>query len=541
MAPQARPAKGSTSASLDSRSSSSSSLSSSLNEDQPHPPTDMTTTGSSRSLPLNLPFDISDIYPCCGESLEAADWEEYLSSAGFDCRNAFGALRNTVEERYRTIHDNYTRQQRLKYLKYVYTDQLVNQARNKHQEICKTCKDSDQISPQCALKDDAKQVKFGHNEINAHTNFYRPIPPSRDALYIDFRRMRLRPDMEEVGVVTNLLDMYPYMSYSPGEYLLRLTKEGVVCSDGIVPFKPEEDLERLDQLCPGILKMAVAILGFKPGTAEFVPSTMRALLEAPELSYGQWAKLVEALDFKFKDSPLPECIRFSVAGAHTMLGEAACIIERLMQNEWKLVAEKPKKGLQMEAMEKLLPKMTGLTMDELKERHLAELCNEAMDCLNNGEEEKVLAYTDGSWPKKTFKDIHHFYRVNTGFPPPAPFDQERLEGFRVAALRILRDDEFAKGILSHISQYLIDHGKLRKDDPIDAALTVVEGLSPAPSQPEASSRPAASLRPAAPKKRGRPLKKEGDPKGPYTKKARAAEQSPKPRTPPLSSSPAPPK
>ncbi|KAK8009313.1 hypothetical protein PG991_011864 [Apiospora marii] len=48
----------------------------------------------------------------------------------------------------------------------------------------------------------------------------------------------------------------------------------------IVPVKPEEDLERLNDISPAVLQIVITILGFKPGGTDFVPRTLRTLFEA---------------------------------------------------------------------------------------------------------------------------------------------------------------------------------------------------------------------------------------------------------------------
>ena len=111
--------------------------------------------------------------------------------------------------------------------------------------------------------------------------------------------------------------------------------------------------------------------------------------------------------------------------------------------------------------------------------------------------------------------------MNTGYPQPAPLDDERLENSRLAALRIINDELPAKAVLLH------------EGDEIDATTVKVETPPPTLSQP------------AEPKKRGRPRKKEGDPKGPYTKRVKVEKSTnsesaaAKPPTPPNTSSPAP--
>ncbi|KAK8097696.1 uncharacterized protein PG998_013182 [Apiospora kogelbergensis] len=100
------------------------------------------------------------------------------------------------------------------------------------------------------IEKQTRQSSTDTKELNVIPNYLRPDVTSKEAAHVGFPRVRVREDMEVEAVpALNSILRHPYMSYEAGEYLLRVTGEAVV-PDGIVPFKPEEDLERLDQLCP---------------------------------------------------------------------------------------------------------------------------------------------------------------------------------------------------------------------------------------------------------------------------------------------------
>ncbi|KAK7921445.1 hypothetical protein PG985_009467 [Apiospora marii] len=68
--------------------------------------------------------------------------------------------------------------------------------------------------------------------------------------------------------------IFPYDTIPPASYEL------CVAIRRLVPVKPEEDLERLNNISPAVLQTVIAVLGFKPGGTDFVPRTLRTLFEA---------------------------------------------------------------------------------------------------------------------------------------------------------------------------------------------------------------------------------------------------------------------
>ncbi|KAK8121294.1 hypothetical protein PG999_005414 [Apiospora kogelbergensis] len=114
------------------------------------------------------------------------------------------------------------------------------------------------------IEKQTRQSSTDTKELNVIPNYLRPDVTSKEAAHSQPLTAYVRQEpLRFHGVLRIRRIRHPYMSYEAGKYLLRVTDEAVV-PDGMVPFKPEEDLERLDQLSPGILKMAVAMLGFQP-------------------------------------------------------------------------------------------------------------------------------------------------------------------------------------------------------------------------------------------------------------------------------------
>ncbi|KAK8044467.1 hypothetical protein PG993_004491 [Apiospora rasikravindrae] len=502
---------------------------------------------SSRS-PL---FRAGDLYQIQSDEavVQCRTWDEYLPSLGWgDC--IFGSLRGTTAERYSTPTANTARRDRNRELREIQTHYLVNHARAVHSK-CDTC-GPDKISKTCPRKGDATMVQHGCNEFDYYFQLYRLEAPSKAAVQADWSRARIQGNIE-LKVVKRLNEMYPYMSYQPGEYLLQLVsmseatdeqraigtrvevqnegygmdfEDHILVPDGTVPFKLEEDLERFNDICPNILRMVVAILGFKPGATDLVPKTLRALFEPSELPHRQWDDLVAAWDLKFqKVSHIPKAIQSSVAGARDKFSEAAWLIRRL-QGEQELEGYLERELL-FETLEKLLCRVTKMEFDELVDQHLKRLGTEAWSCLENGDDDKVLVYAAGSFPKD-FKDIHSYYTTNSGFPQPAPFDVERRETFRLAALRIIDDEETTKAVLSLCRRDLAEQGRFLDEDHGDSNTTApAEDEDPQPSTTEQPE--------IAPKKRGRPPKKEGDPKGPYRKRKKTEDPANNSQQPPTAS------
>ncbi|KAK8068909.1 hypothetical protein PG994_005525 [Apiospora phragmitis] len=488
---------------------------------------------ASSSLPFH--FDVSGIYQIHGDgAVGSREWDEYLPSLGY-ADAIFGALRGTVSERYSTIKASTARREQYRQLREIQTRALLAVARDNHRDNCSACdSDSDKISKSCPRKNDATLVKHGLTEFNNYFEYYRPEITSKHDVEAPFSRARIS-DNVEVKAIIRLNHLCPYMGYQPGEYLLLLTRISEVTDkqraislrvEAPILFKPEEDLERFDDICPAILQIVVAFLGFKPGATDFVPSTLRAFFEPSKKPHEQWESLVEAWDFKFqKVSCLPEFIRFSVTGARTKLSEAAWLIRRL-RGETKLMEDFPKRELLFQMQENLLCRMTETTFDELADQHLKQLGSEALGCLEDGDDDQVLVYYADAW-SKDYKNIHSFYKTNSGFPAPAPFDAQRLETFRLAALRIIGNEKDAKAILSQVSRLLAEQGLFLDEDNDDTKATTADDET---SQSPPTSGPGQSSEPEIPrKKRGRPKKKEGDPKAPYTKRQKttpANSQSP---------------
>ncbi|KAK7975453.1 hypothetical protein PG989_013916 [Apiospora arundinis] len=395
------------------------------------PPTPRMAAISAGRPSLPFPFNTSDVYQVPASFSETrgnADWNKYLLSLGFGCEEIFGALRGTALHRYSTVKDKTEIQEREKALLDAQTEALVYAARTHHKKACNICGDPVRILPDCPRKEDAKNVKFAYNEFKNWHELFRPHIPRKGELETHSVNVRIQEDVT-VKAVSNLLYDQPYMRYEPGDYLLQLVGrneatekqralgffmepsenpymhlwDDIIVADGIVPFKPHQDLERLDEVCPTILKIAIAILGFKPGATSFVPDALRTVLENSELSHQQWEKLVEMWDFKFKQvSQIPEFIRYSVAEARTKLSEAAWIIRRL-RGEKTLMEALPQRDIQLESMEKLLCRMTETTFEKLADQHLKQLSQEALDCIYDGETDRVLVYVDGAFDKETYR------------------------------------------------------------------------------------------------------------------------------------------
>lgn len=155
-----------------------------------------------------------------------------------------------------------------------------------------------------------------------------------------------------------------------------------------------------------MLRIVVAILGFKPGATDFVPGTLRALFEASSAPVEGWDDLVAAWDTKFETvSGIPKFIQHSVVESRTKLSEAAWLIRRLRGPDG-LTDYSWERDAQLSTVEQLLCRMTEMTFDELADRHVKQLGAEALEHLKDGDNEKVLVYSSGSWPKD-FKVSKH--------------------------------------------------------------------------------------------------------------------------------------
>ncbi|KAK7942572.1 uncharacterized protein PG986_011685 [Apiospora aurea] len=491
-----------------------------------------TRTDASSHPPL---FDVNVIHRIKGnETIDCQKWDEYLPRLGW-ADSLFGSLRGTVAERYSTIKANTSRQERRRNLREIQTRNLLINAREIHSKTCGAC-GSYEISEKCPRKKNATLVQHGWTEVEHYFDFYRPEVPSKHEVTARYYSFRIQ-DNVEVKVVKVLNHMYPYMSYQPGEYVLQLIsmseatdrqqaigirvenqsagyymdfEDAILVPDGTVPFQPEEDLARFNVVRDRILRIVVAILGFKPGTTSYVPKTLNALFEPSELPYQQWEYLVAAWDVKFqKVARLPKAITFSVNGARGNFSEAAWLIRRL-RAEKKLMEDSPDRESLFQLLEKLLCRMTEMEFDKLADQYLERLGREAFDCLKDGDEDKVLVYAAGAFPED-FKDIHSYYKTYSGYPQPAPFDEERLDEFRIAALHIINDQDFVKAVLTQVARELAKQGRYLDEDH-DETIAIL----PAGAEPSASAQPE-----SARKKRGRPPKKEGDPKGPYKRRQKA--------------------
>lgn len=206
--------------------------------------------------------------------------------------------------------------------------------------------------------------------------------------------------------------------------------------DGIVPYKPEEDLERFDTIALDVLRIIVAILGFKPGATDFVPKTLRVPFEATSAPVEGWEELVEAWDNKFeKVSGLPKFIHHSVVEARTKLSEAAWLIRRLRGHDG-LTDYSSDRDAQFDTMEQLLCRVAGTSFDELADQHLKQLGAEALEYLNDGDNDKVLVYSSGSWPKD-FKVSYYLLTFFHGsFPVYSSFLSSLFLFFRFFFLRM---------------------------------------------------------------------------------------------------------
>ncbi|KAK8022880.1 hypothetical protein PG991_006761 [Apiospora marii] len=475
------------------------------------PPTPAKVSKASKSS--SHPFT-STIYQVNGNEA-VREWDEYISSLR-PRESLFGALRGTVSERYSEIQANTARQERLRWLEEEQIRVLLEIASQKHQETCDACDDPGKmISQDCLRKTDAKLVRNGLGEILRHREYFRIDPPSKGALEVGFIRARFRGDVEVKSII-NLNYLYPYMSYQPGEYLLQLMdyEEATYRQQTIgVRMEPYTEIDSMFSLHDDIL-IVIAILGFKPAATDLVPRTLRVLFEASSAPAETWVDLVAAWDTKFgKVSGLPKYIQHSVAEAHTKLSEAAWLILRLRGPDG-LDDYSAERDSRFDAMEQLICSMTGSSFEELADQHLKQLGAEAVECLKDGKNEEVLVYSSGSWPKH-YKDIHSFYRTNSGFPQPAPLDLDRLDTFRLAALRIIDNEEQVEAIRSDVTRQLFElnflhEGDDGKVDDIPATTTAAVEEEPQLPPPSVAETPR--------KKRGRPPKKQGDPKAPYNRK-----------------------
>ncbi|KAK8115803.1 hypothetical protein PG984_012305 [Apiospora sp. TS-2023a] len=297
-----------------------------------------------------------------------------------------------------------------------------------------------------------------------------------------------------------------------------LKRDVKLVKHGLGEIMRYREFYRPDELSKHI---AVAILGFKPRATDFVPRTLRVLFEASSAPVEGWDDLVTSWDLKFQQvRGLPKFIQHSVAEARTKLSEAAWLIRRFRGEEDGLTNFSWKRDPQLKTMEQLLCRMTQMAFDDLADQYLKQLGVEALECLKDGDNDKVLVYSSGSWPKKDFKDIHSYYKTNSGFPRPAPLDLGRLETFQRAALCIIDNEEAAQDIRSQVTRILFEEKFLQKgDDKDDDTRATTPAAADEELLPPPASEPGPSSQPEAPKKkRGRPPKKQGDPKAPYRKK-----------------------
>ncbi|KAK7991496.1 hypothetical protein PG988_000290 [Apiospora saccharicola] len=363
--------------------------------------------GSSRAVKVN-PSNIYQVDDYDG----VHEWAEYIASLHYKGDSLFGALRGTVSERYSTIKANTARRERRRYLEEEQIRVLLVVADAIHQDACDAC-DSDKISPECLRKRDVKLVKDGQREFRRHREFFRPDDLSKHVLEVGFSQARFQGDVE-VKSILNLNYLYPYMNYEPGEYLMQLmpfdeaTDRQQAIGVRMQPHSSSDSYSMFLGMNDDIL-IAVAILGFKPRATDFVPRTLHALFDASSAPVEGWDDLVTAWDIKFQlVSDLPKFIQFSVAEARTKLSEAAWLIRRLREPDgttdysWKREA-------QLSTMEQLLCRMTQMKFDDLADQYLKRLGAEALECLKDGDKDKVLVYSSGSWPKDTFKGTCHYY------------------------------------------------------------------------------------------------------------------------------------
>ncbi|KAK6846290.1 hypothetical protein PG987_001478 [Apiospora arundinis] len=55
--------------------------------------------------------------------------------------------------------------------------------------------------------------------------------------------------------------------------------------------------------------------------------------------------------------------------------------------------------------------MTETTFEKLADQHLKQLSQEALDCIYDGETDRVLVYVDGAFDKETYRGHGKLYDV----------------------------------------------------------------------------------------------------------------------------------